>query len=305
MDLRTWGLAALLFAAGVAAPAPSNAQQLYAASVRSIAEGSGPEGQSGGSLYSVQLAGGSATFIAPIRLNGTVPIGITGLAAHRTSGVIYGITSPLSRNAPVSLVTVDPTTGNATLIGPMIQGGSDISFNRAGILFTWLPQTSQLGTVNLDTGVVTPIGTARAPGPPAGLAIDDKGTAYVTPKGATGTIDTVDIATGTQTTGPPLTGAPFDSTINSMTFTPSGLLLAVNSNAGSPSTARLVTINVSTGVVSNIGNLPDDTDGLAFSNTSAQEASKAIDWRTLALYVLATIGAILGFIGWLVGKRAK
>lgn len=304
MDLRSWGLVAFLLAAG-AAPMPSDAQQLYAASVRSIAEGGGADGESGGSLYSVQLAGGTATFIAPIRLNGTTPIGITGLAAHRTTGALYGITSPLSRNAPFSLVTVDPASGDASLIGPLTMGGSDISFNRAGILFTWLPQTSQLGTVNLETGLVTPIGEAGTPGPPAGLAIDNNGVAYITPKGATGTLDTVDIATGAQKTGPTLSGAPFDSTINSMTFTPSGLLLAVNSNSGSPAAARLVTINVGTGVVSNIGNLPDDTDGLAFANAPLQQASKPIDWRTLALYVLAAIGAILGFIGWLVGIRAK
>jgi hypothetical protein len=191
----------------------------------------------------VQLAGGTATFIAPIRLNGR-----SSSASPASQRIAPPVSSDhaLSRNAPLALVTVIRERQGDT-IGPMTQGGSDIAFNRAGILFTWLPQTSQLGTVNLDTGAVTPIGNPGAPGPPAGLAIDDSGVAYVTPKGATGTLDSFDIATGTQTTGPMLTGAPFDSTINSMTFTPSGLLLAVNSNSGSPSAARLVTINVSTG----------------------------------------------------------
>ena len=90
-----------------------------------------------------------------------------------------------------------------------------------------------------------------------------------------------------------------------LTFTPSGLLLAVNSNAGSPAATRLVTINVATGVVANIGNLPDDTDGLAFENTTSRNSGSPLDWRNIALMALGAIALILGLIGWAVGRRAK
>lgn len=300
MSLRAWVSAAML-AIGMLGSPEGAAQNLYAASVRSIA---GAEGI-GGSLYTVALATGSATFVAPIRLNGTAPVGITGISVHPSTGVLYGITSPLSRSNALSLVTLDPATGNATLIGQLRMTGSDISFTRAGILFTWLPATSQLGIVNLDTGAVTPIGPVGPAGPPAGLAIDHSGVAYITPKGATGTLDTVDIATGTIKAGPQLSGAPFDSAINSMTFTPQGLLLAVNSNAGAPAATRLVTINVGTGAVSNIGTLPDDTDGIAFASTPGREAGSPVNWQNVALMALGVIALILGLIGWMVGRRSR
>lgn len=303
MGLRTLGVVTIWLVASVLMPAPASAQKLYAASVRTIAEGGTPG--LGGSLYAVELRNVTTTLVGPIRLNGELPLGITGLAVHPATGIFYGITSSLSRSNPLSLVTVDPATAIARMVGPLKVSGSDIAFNRAGILFTWIPETSQLGVVSLETGNVTPIGNPGPAGPPAGLAIDPVGIAYITPKGATGTIDTVDIGSGAQSTGPTLTGAPFESNINSMTFTPSGLLLAVNSNAGSPAAARLVTINVATGAVSNLGPLPDDTDALAFAPPEAKENEKAIDWRSIALFVLAGVGLVLGFIGWLVGHRAK
>ena len=276
---------------------------LYAASVRSLA-GGGPAAVAG-SLYTVSLATGSATFVAPIRLAGNTPIGVTGLAAHPETGVFYGITSPLS-NQPQSLITVDPATGNATLIGELKHPGSDISFNRAGILFIWLYQSGQLGLVNLSNGNVTPIGPAQPSGSPAGLAIDRQGVAFVTQTGANGTLDSVDIATGTIKTGPPLTGAPFPAVINSMTFTPSGLLLAVNSNAGSPASTHLVTINVASGAVSNIGTLPEDTDGLTFATIPARGGAPfGMTGQTIALLVLGVIALILGLIGWAIGRRPK
>jgi hypothetical protein len=296
--------AALLAACGLLAIGDSAAQTLYAASVRSLAT-TGGQGVAG-SLYTVNLGTGSPTFIAPARLNGSIPIGLTGMAAHPQTGVFYAITSPLSTSQGQSLVTVDVTTGNAVLIGELRHPASDIAFNRAGILFAWLTSTSQLGLVNITTGNVTPIGTARAPGPPAGLAIDSLGMAYITPNGAAGTLDMVDIGTGNVTTGPVMTEAPFPSGINSMTFTPSGLLLAVNSNAGVPANTKLVTINISTGKVSTIGTLADDTDALAFTPEIRRTGEiSSVNVQTLALLVLGVIALILGLIGWAVGRKPR
>ena len=298
--IRGWLAAVATTAAALAAAPATFAQTLYAASVRTLADAGGAIA---GSLYTVNLSTGTANFVAPIRLNGTTPIGLTGLAVHPQTGVYYAITSAQSTAHPQSLVTLDPATGNASLVGELKYAGSDIAFNRAGILFIWLPGTSQLGFVNLTSGVVTPIGTARGAGAPAGLAIDAGGKAFITPTGAAGTLDNVDIATGALTPGPPLQNAPFPAVINSMTFTPSGLMLAVNSNAGSPAHTRLVTINVKTGAVSEIGTLPDDTDALGFSPENSRQGLSAVNVQTLALLVLGAIALILGLIGWFVGRK--
>src|SRR2546421_361914 len=100
---------------------------------------------------------------------------------------------------------------------------------------------SGLYSINLSNGAATfiaPLRTARVnvlgrAGPPdafGGLAVDGAGTLYVTPSGAYGTLDTVDPVTGALAPGPQLKGAPFPGAITAMTFTPSGLLLAINSN---------------------------------------------------------------------------
>src|SRR5262245_27642449 len=98
---------ALLFLAFAAASWTARAavHTLYAASVRS---GLGAEGPIAGNLYTVNLANGTATLVGAIRLGGSKPIGVTGMAVHPKSGVIYGITSEQSPNAPRALVTIDP-----------------------------------------------------------------------------------------------------------------------------------------------------------------------------------------------------
>jgi len=239
-------------------------QTLYAASVRSGGVAGASEIAIAGNLYTINLASGTATLVGAIRLAGGRPIGVTGMAASPKDGKLYGITSEQSPNNPRSLVTIDPATGAATLVGELGVAGSDIAFNEKGTLYIWLPGTTQLGTVNPSTAAVAPLGRSGQASSPAGIAVDPQGMVFVTAKGAGGSLDNVDLASGALQIGPLLTGAPFSTQINSMSFSPSGLLLAVNSNGGSPANTRLVTINTATGVVATIGALPDDTDALAF-----------------------------------------
>jgi len=116
----------------------------------------------------------------------------------------------------------------------------------------------------------------------------------------------VDLASGALQIGPALTGAPFSTQINSMSFSPSGLLLAVNSNGGSPAETRLVTINTATGVVTTIGSLPDDTDALAF--TGGLSANLAPTFSTLnpgARVVVAVVSVILVVLAAMVLFRSR
>ena len=263
---------------------------LYAASVRS---GLALDAPIAGNLYIENLANGTASLVGSIRLQGSKPIGVTGMAVHPTTGVLYGITSEHSPNNPRSLVTIDPASGAATLVGDLGMIGSDIAFDANGTLYVWLPGTSQIGTVNVSSATVTPIGKRGPAGSPAGIAVDLNGMIYVTSKGASGTLDNVDLATGALQIGPPLTGAPFSTQINSMSFSPSGLLLAVNSNGGSPASTRLVTINTATGTVATIGALPDDTDALAFTGTGPNLAPTLSMMSPGGRVVIAVISTVL------------
>ena len=266
------------------------AHTLYAASVRS---GLAADAPIAGNLYVVNLANGTASLVGAIRLPGSKPIGVTGMAMHPTTGVLYGITSEQSPNSPRSLVIIDQTSGAATLVGDLGAVGSDIAFDPKGTLYAWLPGTSQLGTVDISNAKVAPIGKPGPAGSPAGIAIDPNGMVYVTSKGASGTLDNVDLATGALQVGPPLTGAPFSTSINSMSFSPSGLLLAVNSNGGSPANARLVTINTGSGAVATIGALPDDTDALAFTGSGPNLAPTLTTMSPGGRVVIAVISTVL------------
>lgn len=293
------------FAAACFAP-DASAQTLYAASLRSFANAGSQIVV--GNLFTINLANSRATLLAPIRLEGNTAVGITGLAVHPATGVFYGITSGLSPDHPRSLVRIDPANGFATLIGRLTHSGSDISFDALGTLYIWMPQTRQVGVVNLADGQVTPLGTPGPPSTSGGLAIDRTGVAYITPNGAAGTLDTVDLRTGAVRTGPTLSGAPYAAAINAMTFTPSGLLIAVNSNAGVPQTTQLVSINIATGAVAAMGSLPDDTDALTFTHKSTLDVLgtlRTLSGRVVALIALG-LGSVLGLGGyawWL--RRAK
>jgi hypothetical protein len=277
---------------------------LYAASVRSggVARGDVPIA---GNLYTINLASGTATLVGAIRLSGGKPIGVTGMAAHPSDSTLYGITSEQSPNNPRSLVTIDAASGAATLVGELGVVGSDIAFDSKGTLYMWLPGTSQLGVVNTSSGAVTPLGKPGPAGSPAGIAIDGQGMIYVTAKGAGGTLDNVDLATGALQIGPALTGAPFSTQINSMSFSPSGLLLAVNSNGGSPAATRLVTINTATGAVATIGALPDDTDALAFTGLGPNLAPTFSTLNPGARVVVAAISTVIVILAIVVLVRAR
>lgn len=278
----------------------SFAQTLYATSIRTIASGGGDRVV--GNLYTINLATATATLVAPIRMHGNTAVGITGLATHPATGVLYGITSAQSPVNPRCLVTIDPATGDAELVAPLGAPGSDIAFDSDGHLYVWLPETRQLGQVDLATAAVRAIGPPGPSGTTGGIAIDDKGQAYVTPAGAVGQLDRVDTKTGIITPGPMLGHAPFPSGINAMTFSPSGLLLALNSNGGSPASVRLVAINTATGAVSTIGSLPDDSDGIAFAGSRQREIGAAL--ATISGRTLALLSLVLGLAIALAGVAA-
>jgi hypothetical protein len=250
----------------------------------------------GGALYSVDSNTGKSTLMAPLKVGGAIPIGITGLAIHPKTGVFYGITAGLSAQIPRSLVTIDPQTGNTTLVGSLNHEGSDIRFDTKGTLYVWLNDPPGIGTIDVGTGAATPIGTSGySESLGGGLAIDRSGEFYVSATNAAGTLDRVDLATGHVSVGPRIIGAPYLSSINSMAFSPSGVLHAVNSNLGAPAKSALVAIDPKTGQVKELGPLPNDVDPLAFAPASITKTSDAPlqPWMLAAAAMAA--GIVLGY----------
>jgi hypothetical protein len=287
----------LMLAAAALLSTAVGAQTLYAVSVRTYSD----PGYKGieGNLYTVAPETGATSLVASLSVGGISPIGLDGLAIHPTTGVFYGITAPTSAVIPRSLVKVDPETGYVTLIGDLGDVGSDIAFDHGGTLFIWLPNTRQLGTVNLTTGAVTPRGRPGERGASkGGFTVIGDGVAVVAATGANGTIDTVDTATGAITTGPQLGGAPFPGLISGLAYSPTGVIFAINTNFGTSSSANLVTVDASTGRVTDVGPLPNDTDAMTFGRSTASPksfASELTQWRlpVLVLIFVFAVGVLI------------
>ena len=263
---------------------------LYAASVRSPLNNDAHLVV--GNLYKVDIGSGVFSLVAPMRVHGTSPVGVTGLADHPQTQALYGVTAESSPNHPSSLVLIHAADGDTTLIGSLRAAGTDIAFDPAGRLFVWLRETGQVATVDLETGAATALGPRGRSGPTGGIAIDANGRGYVASAGATGTLDTFDIRTGAITRGPAITGAPFPGGINSLAVSPSGALFAANTNLGSPANVVLVRIDLATGAVTQIGPLPNDTDALVFAQGPGAGPNLQPAW--IAAGVLALLALALG-----------
>jgi hypothetical protein len=289
--------AVLLLVAGALIPPFAAANTLYVSTAQREA---GP-GVVRGHLYTVDSSSGRSKLVGPIRIGGILSVGVTGLAVHPQTKVLYGITKGSHPSIPPSLVTIDPTTAAATMVGLLGIEGSDINFDSHGTLYIWLAGEMRLGTVDLVTGRVSPMGALNAAAPGGGLAIDKRGAAFVA-SSSTG-LDHIDVRTGRRFASRELHGAPFAGAINSLSFSPTGILVGINSDA-TTSKAELVMINAATGAVTAMGPLPDDADGLTFFRDAASASSAGTPKLGLFYSVLLLLLglSLVGAVRWRVKR---
>ena len=253
-----------------------------------------------GQLYKIDPTTAVATLVGPILIGGS-PVGLTGLAFHPATGVLYGATSNDGPSPDHALITIDPATGAATLIGDLGAAVGDITFGPNDQLYGWFAGVSdRLCTIDLSTGLATAVGPSGivGGGPCAnggnGLSFSG-GVLYVSPKSVTGPLYSVNTTTGAATAGPTLNSAPITScgALAAMTTSSTGTLYAINTDrSSSPTTADLVTVNPTTGAITQVGavNLPGDADGLAFQAGAGPIPTVSV-WGLLALgLLLAAVG---------------
>jgi hypothetical protein len=258
-----------------------------------------------GSLYVVDPSTGAAKPVGTLRLDGK-PIGIAGLAVHPGTGVLYGATAASSPNYRNSLVTIDPATAQAGLVGAMDVAGSGIGFSPDGDLYMWLPDTNQVGRIDLASGRVRPLGgIGESTRTERGLAFDGRGRLYVTPADARGQVEIRDPASGAATPGPVLSNVPYASSLNSFVFSPAGRLYGVSSDMGMLARAALVKVDLAKGLVTPIGPLPEDTDCLAF--VDATRASFTGTASPASIVIVGSFIAVsaLGYAMWFRGRRRR
>ena len=222
-----------------------------------------------GELYTLNPANGSVlTDVGPLNDASGLHYGLTGLRFNTLTGVLYGSTANASPTDPRWLVTVNPLTALVTPLGSYAAGSnvtmSDLAFDSTtGNMYGVSGQSGNFYLINQGTGAATAIGsTGLSVQVGGGLAANSTGTVYGTD---TPNLYTYNTATGAATLVAALTGAPYNA-VNALAFDASNVLFGVNSNTPgtNPSLTHLITINTSTGAVTDKGASVNNLDALAF-----------------------------------------
>ncbi len=207
-------------------------------------------------LYSVDPATGVLTSVGPLG------VALTALAWDPVLEVMFGGTSNNSSANPKSLVTVDLTTGAATLVGAYGSSPTsfaDIAIDSLGNMFGWAvnspPGQRGLWSINKLTGVATWVGNTSSALTGGALAFDSSDVLWLFGNqdvGGSGDARTVDPATGLTTFVANLTGYDWGGAgaMNAASFD-SGDVCYVNDAKGfGGSGSDLVTIALPGAVVS-------------------------------------------------------
>jgi hypothetical protein len=224
-----------------------------------------------GNLFTVDVSTGEASPVGLIT-DGVDSFGITGMTwcPPGVDGTLYAVNS--SQFNYGYLLTINPATAAATVVGPLLDDGGR---NHAAVpditcvdgrLIGWTEQGNIDMPIEIDrsTGGVEMIGGGTESSG-SGLAANADGLVYSAPEGNSGVLYMVDVRTGEVTAGPTMSGGePGRSTINSLAFL-EGVLYGVGNNAIIDPTSQtdLIRIDLSTGAVTTVGPLPTPIDAIA------------------------------------------
>lgn len=234
-----------------------------------------------GRLYIINQATGAVVQdIGLLNDTSAVNYGMTGLAFHPTTGVLYGSTHNLTGGNPATLarlVTINPSTAQVTVIGafnlPIVPGNpsraptmSDISFDSAGNLYGVGSIGAQLYSINTGTGQAAQIGSAGFDFTQGGgLSVSPAGVFYGTPQADKyGTYNST-LGTFTNITNPV---KPIGGSFGALAID-GGTLYGINK--GAATAAHIVTIVPATGAVTDIGATVTGLDGITFAPLKAAD----------------------------------
>jgi hypothetical protein len=180
---------------------------------------------------------------------------------------------PISlRRRHTGIVKINPATGIVTLVGQATTSGpiADITFTPNGSLWGWWePSQDRLVSINTTSGAATALGSNFLDTAGSGIASNSAGVVYYFGEGDSGEYDTLNLTTGQPTMVGTLSGGLFggDGEIAAAKFSPGGVLYAVDNNTGSG--ANLITINLGTGAITNVGETDTSLDAIAFGPSAA------------------------------------
>ena len=240
-------VAAVMLVAFAYPNAASAADTLYAATGASC---------NPGTLYTLNSSNGAATQVANITIGPDQVSDLTGLAIDPTTDTMYGWLNDDDCNfdsGTGTLITINKSTGAATVVGIGVGQMADITFDRFGNLYGFSGGCGQNGcneggadlyTINKGTGATTKVSESGLDAFRNGLASDSNGHMYMKSDEALFRIN-------------PFTGHAFApvglvccNTQNILAFGPSDVLYT-GRRAGTG--FQLMTLNKTTGATTNVG----------------------------------------------------
>src|SRR4051812_20781975 len=227
-----------------------------------------------GELYILDsITGAVVQDVGPLNDLNNINYPITGLAFQPHSGALLGSTGNSVAGTAAMLVKINPATAQVLVIGPFNAGPvntsgtpatmADIAFDSAGLLYgIGSIGGPELYTINTSTGQATAVGSSGLTSTSGGgLAVSSAGVFYGTPTSSR--FGTYNSSTGAYTNianpaKPAGTGA-----YTALDFNGSALY-GLNTGPGSPPPTHLVTIDPTTGTVTDLGASLNSLDAIAF-----------------------------------------
>lgn len=262
-------------------------------------------------LYGTVNAAGNSTLVrldpatgALLQTIGPVGYVINGLAFDPTSGKLYGSTSTSTcEGCTANIVTINTTTGAATLVGSTGQGQvATITFTPSGAMYGWSDvvttptgQGDDLVSINKATGAATWVGDSAISTAVQSFAINSSGVAYLV--NYNGNTYTVNLATGAPTLVGSFTRPSGAIENHHGAFHPTnGLLYVIDrTNDSSPSNPRnMLTFNTATNsFVGAAIPIPNNVHTLAFGGTASAVGVPVDSAWAIGLLLFAIIGFVV------------
>lgn len=232
-------------------------------------------------LYLIDPVDGSTKPVGPVGFNA-----VGGMDFHPGTGVLYAVARRATDGVSV-LIAINPLSGTASEIGPLLNTNTSFSENHYDISFRGSTHVLYLSaidpsgdlsvfTIDTATGEATAVGATGTTGSDQGLANSIADDTYLADETNAGTLSTVALASGIATAASTLTYngfptlvAPRPNAVDFQICDPATATISIDDGPAGFGPNYLATLDVATGSVDYLGTTVNGLDALAWRPVNA------------------------------------
>jgi hypothetical protein len=222
------------------------------------------------SLYEIDTEDGTATLIGDIgyRVNAIAYDAHTKKLYGTATGPAEDVVDSIVPNQFISgsqLIEINMNTGAGTLIGETGQQTDCLTFNSSGTLFAWNYNNDGLCTINLTTGIATPLGPSIGTySNNLGLAFNNSDVLYLIYSYHYAHLATMNQTTGTATLIGSISGLPYSMARNGDFHPVTGEYWGLDATSDYTPTRNLLVIDIGTRTLENTIPTIDNLEAITF-----------------------------------------